>query len=90
MTKQLKHADYVYSEVNFEDVYLGCANISEIDSYLAKYNFRRVATINTGCGWGDALYAKNSQLKLTAWSWLKNSINLPKDIRRKTKLYIQR
>ena len=30
--------------------------MNEIDTYLSKYNFKRVLTNITEHGWGDALY----------------------------------
>ena len=55
--------DYIYTEVNSEEVYKGCALITDIDQYLANYGFKRVETVwvNTilaHLGWGDALYVK--------------------------------
>ena len=53
----------IYSEVNREELYLGCANVSDIDLYLKNFGFERVATRwILGKGWGDALYL-NSKLK---------------------------
>jgi FkbM family methyltransferase len=72
LRKQLKHVDLIYTEVNFEEVYLGCAQIKEIDCYLSTFGFKRVATINTGMGWGDALYSKKNvsrmKIKYTAYN----------------------
>ena len=59
MNDYLKHIDYIYTEVNSEYVYKNCALIPEIDEYLSKYGFIRVASKQAGnCGWGDALYIK--------------------------------
>ena len=55
----INYANAIYLEVNEEEVYKGCALISEIDEYLAKYNFKRVLTKMTEFHWGDALYIKN-------------------------------
>ena len=55
----LKHIDYIYTEINTEDVYLNCDKINNIDEYLKKYNFKRVETkMYKQCGWGDAFYIK--------------------------------
>ena len=60
MEKHLGSVHYIYTEVNSEQVYLGCDLIGEIDSYLAGFGFRRVETTFWGnCGWGDALYIKD-------------------------------
>ena len=52
------HAKLLYLEVNTEEVYKGCALITDLDEYLSKYNFKRIITKMTHCGWGDALYIK--------------------------------
>lgn len=52
----LKNIDYVYTEVNAEEVYKGCNLISEVDNFLV--NFVRVETCMVAEGWGDALYVR--------------------------------
>lgn len=55
----IKEYDYLYLEVNSEEVYKGCGLITEIDIYLEKYNFKRVETKWWGkAGWGDAFYVR--------------------------------
>lgn len=51
--------DYIYTEVNVEELYENCPLISDIDIYLEKYGFVRSETNITSWGWGDALYVKN-------------------------------
>jgi len=59
MEKYLQHVDYIYTEVNTEEVYKGCNLIGEIDTYLQGFGFQRVAQhIYTELGWGDAFYMK--------------------------------
>lgn len=59
MGKLLHGIKWCYLEVNKEPLYVGCALVDEIDSYLAEYGFRRVETLWCGnTGWGDALYTK--------------------------------
>ena len=60
MPNQLKIAEYVYLEVNFEEVYLGCSQIKDIDKFLSKFGFTKVAVRKTDKGWGDAIYSKNN------------------------------
>ena len=49
----------IYTEVNEDYVYLECALISEIDSYLSTFDFVRVETSwYQNCKWGDAFYIK--------------------------------
>lgn len=49
---------YIYSEVNIDDVYIGCTKLNELDEYLEQYGFIRVETKMTDANWGDALYIK--------------------------------
>ena len=57
--KTLKNIDYLYCEVNRNEVYEGNAYIEEIDKYLSNYNMKRVETSWWYDGpWGDALYIK--------------------------------
>ena len=58
--------DAIYSEVNKEELYEGCATVSEIDAYLKEFGFRRVATRWVlGKGWGDALYINKQRISVT-------------------------
>ncbi len=54
----LKHVTVIYSEVNTEEVYKGCALLSQMDTFLAGHGFSRLKTVMTGYGWGDALWVK--------------------------------
>jgi FkbM family methyltransferase len=54
----LHDIDYIYTEVNTAELYEGCCLIEDIDTYLSKYNFKRVLTEMTQYGWGDAFYIK--------------------------------
>ena len=59
MDEYLHKIDYIYSEVNSDYVYEGCALIGEIDEYLQKFGLARVET--KWCGdyrWGDAFYIR--------------------------------
>lgn len=58
--KTLMHIDYVYCEVNRDEVYENNAFIEQIDEYLSQYNLVRVETDWGGEIWGDALYVKNT------------------------------
>lgn len=55
----LKFIDYVYCEVNRDEVYENNAYIEEIDKFLEDYNMERVEVSWQGDTWGDALYIKN-------------------------------
>jgi len=58
-TETLKHVDYVYCEVNRDEVYEGNAYVEELDEFLSSYGMERVETSWDGEIWGDALYLKN-------------------------------
>ena len=58
MVNQLKYVDYLYLEVNFNEVYKNCPLLKDIDNFLKKYNFKRVGMYRTNKGWGDAIYVK--------------------------------
>ena len=59
MEKYLKHIDYIYTEVNIEEVYKDCDLIESIDSYLIQFGFQRTdSRIYKQFGWGDAFYRK--------------------------------
>ena len=55
-TKSIKYAKAIYLEVNEKELYKNCGLITEIDTFLLQYNFKRVLTNITQHGWGDALY----------------------------------
>jgi len=61
MEEYLNDVDYIYTEVNCDYVYEGCALINEIDEYLLKFNLHRVETCWAGdCKWGDAFYIRKT------------------------------
>ena len=56
----INQVQVIYTEVNKRQVYEKCDLIKDIDSYLKKYGFRRIATRwEFKAGWGDALYVNN-------------------------------
>ena len=57
-SNSLRFAKALYLEVNTEEVYKGCGLITEIDSLVGQYGFKRVLTKMTEFHWGDALYLK--------------------------------
>ena len=57
-SETLKHVDYVYCEVNRDEVYEDNAYVEELDEYLSEYNMERVETFWQGGIWGDALYVR--------------------------------
>ena len=53
----LNNLEIIYTEVNEVEIYKGCCIISDIDSYLNKFNFER-KYLNTLNYYGNALYIK--------------------------------
>lgn len=55
----LKNIDAINTEVNYDELYEGCALINQIDDFLAIQGFERVATTTPfHPSWGDAFYIK--------------------------------
>lgn len=54
----LEHVDYVFTEVNVDELYLGCPLLEQLDEFLAVHCFERVATCLTEWNWGDAFYRR--------------------------------
>lgn len=54
----LKHVDYVYCEINRDELYEGNAFVEDLDEFLSGYNMERVETDWAGTLWGDALYVR--------------------------------
>jgi FkbM family methyltransferase len=63
MGKYLKQLDYIYTEVNTNEVYKNCAQLGELDDFLEKNGFQRVEIVMTDAAWGDALYVRTTLLK---------------------------
>ena len=59
MEKYLQNIDYIYTEVNIEEVYKGCDQMKDLTEYLSRLHFKLVdARIYKQFGWGDAFYMK--------------------------------
>lgn len=59
MEEYLNKVDYIYTEVNSDYVYKGCAIVCEIDEYLKQFGLHRVETSWwQDCKWGDAFYIR--------------------------------
>ncbi len=54
----LEKVDYIYTEVNIEELYENCALLHQIDEYLLKFGFVRILCKMTEYRWGDAFYIK--------------------------------
>lgn len=53
---RISEVKWIYCEVNKAELYLDCALVSDIDSYLLNFGFIRSVTRWTPHNWGDALY----------------------------------
>ena len=59
MESYLHHIDYIYTEVNTEEVYKGCDQMNDLTEYLSQFGFKLAdARIYRQFGWGDAFYIK--------------------------------
>lgn len=56
--ENLKHIDYIYCEVNDEELYEGCPHVAEIDYFLLQHGFEGIECIMTNCHWGDKFYMR--------------------------------
>lgn len=60
--KTLEHIDYIMTEVNFANVYDGCALLGDLDTFLGNFGFSRVELYEATPHWGDAFYIKKHLL----------------------------
>jgi len=61
--KSLRSIDYIYTEINSQEVYEGCPLVGDIDDYLFNHGFLRVETRwFDNLAWGDAFYIKKKFL----------------------------
>jgi FkbM family methyltransferase len=62
----LPYIDAISTEVNYEELYEGCALISDLDEFLAAHGFTRVDTVTPyDPSWGDALYVRRPRLSFS-------------------------
>lgn len=47
----LNHFEYIYLEVNDDELFEGCGRTHEVDQFLGSYGFRRSVTRMRGDGW---------------------------------------
>ena len=60
----MQNIDYIYTEVNKEELYEGCDIVDAIDDFLYDQGFIRLETAWTHANWGDALYVKAPKIKV--------------------------
>ena len=59
MEKYLQNIEYIYTEVNTEEVYKNCDKMDDLSKYLLNLGFKLVdARIYKQYGWGDAFYIR--------------------------------
>lgn len=79
--KRICEVRWIYCEVNKDFLYEDCCLVSDLDSYLEEFGFKRVVTRWTYHGWGDALFVQKNlipsenfrrrlQMKIFDWIWL--------------------
>ena len=65
-TNLLKYIDVVYTKVNYEELYEGCALAEEIDEFLARTGFGRVAIAKPfHPSWGNAFYVRKQVVTMS-------------------------
>lgn len=57
-TNTLNYIDYIFCEINRDDVYENCAKVDELIKFLYKYNFDLVEINWAGYTWGDGFFIK--------------------------------
>ena len=65
----LDNIDLINTEVNYEELYFGCALIGELDEFLEQRGFtRKETTTPYHSSWGDALYIRKPVITMTSLS----------------------
>ena len=63
-THWLQYVEAINTEVNYKELYEGCALIDDLDEFLERYGFERVATVTHHPDWGDAFYVKRPVISM--------------------------
>ena len=64
-TDWLQYVEAINTEVNYKELYEGCALIDDLDEFLERYGFERVATVTHHPDWGDAFYVKRPVISMS-------------------------
>lgn len=65
-TNLLAFVDAINTEVNYKELYEGCALIDQIDSFLESHGFQRVSTTTPyHPSWGDAFYVRQPVITMS-------------------------
>jgi len=67
-TNWLQYVDAINTEVNYAELYEGCAIIHDLDEFLDKHGFERVATTTPHPSWGDGFYVKKPLVTMSILS----------------------
>jgi FkbM family methyltransferase len=59
-SQNISKIDYIYSEINFVEMYDTCMLFDKYTLYLNKLGFELTEYFDTGKGWGDGLYIRNN------------------------------
>lgn len=55
----LEHVDYIYTEINVDELYVGCVRLYQLSDWLGKLGFSLKEKVMAGdAGWGDGLYIR--------------------------------
>ncbi|NEP03549.1 MAG: FkbM family methyltransferase [Okeania sp. SIO4D6] len=65
-TNLLKYIDAVYTKINYEELYEGCALAEKIDEFLAQTGFGKIAVATPfHPSWGDAFYVRKQVISMS-------------------------
>ncbi|SKB12338.1 hypothetical protein PL11201_330027 [Planktothrix sp. PCC 11201] len=67
-TNWLQYVEAINTEVNYKELYEGCALIDDLDEFLDQYGLQRVATTTPHPFWGDAFYLKKPLVTMSILS----------------------
>lgn len=59
---KIREVRAIYTEVNVEEVYQGCAVLNQLDGWLQTEGFVRVDMVLTEEGWGDGLWIQKNRV----------------------------
>jgi FkbM family methyltransferase len=66
-THVLKYIDAINTEVNYQELYQGCALIHQLDEFLENHGFERIATTTPyHPSWGDAFYRRQPAISMSS------------------------
>ena len=66
MGDMIRVFDFVYIEVNREEVYVGCPLFEDIKTHLEAFGFELKDLKWTGAGWGDAFFIKRKENRMSS------------------------